>query len=96
MADRAVSMEGFSQARFVTVFLLDVAFHTGLLFTLDINEFVGLVVLHMVTGSAPFFLKGLGVSFMGETDLRPSQLAENFAVGQVVISLLCECNRPDG
>ena len=96
MADRAVSMEGFSQARFVTVFLLDVAFHTGLPFSLDINEFAGLVVLHMVTGSAPFFLKGFGMSFMGETDLWPSQHAKNIAVGQIVISFLCDCIRPDG
>ncbi len=72
MADRAASMKGFPQAWFLIVFLLDVTFHTAKLFTLEINEFAGLVVLHMVTEAASFFLKRFGMDLMGETDLRPS------------------------
>ena len=72
MADRATSMKGFAQARFVVVFLLNMAFGAVEFFTLDINEFAGLVVLHMVTDSASVFRKRFGMKLMGKTDLRPS------------------------
>ena len=72
MTDRAASMKGFSQAGLVIVLLSDVTFHTAKFFILDINEFAGLVVLHMMTNPTTFILQSGGMNFMGETDLRPS------------------------
>ena len=88
MAGRAATMKGFPQARFVIFLLYDVAFQAAELFTLAVNEFAGLVVLHMVTGAASVFLKGFGMNLMGETHRRPSQPAKNILVSQIVLSLL--------
>ena len=88
-------MKGFSQAWFVIVFLLDVTFQAAEFFTLEINEFAGLVVLHMVADAASFLFKRFGMNLMGETDLRPSQLAKNILVGQIVFSLLRDRIRPN-
>jgi len=72
MATRAASVKGFPQGGCVIVFLLGVAFQAAKFLTLNINEFAGLVVLHMVTDSATFFLQRFGMNLMRKTDLRPS------------------------
>jgi hypothetical protein len=71
-----------------------VAFQAAELFTLAINRFAGLLVLHMVTDAASVFLKGFGMNLMGETHLRPAQLAKNILVSQIVFSLLGTGNGP--
>ena len=81
-------MEGFPQSWFVIVFLLDVAFQAAEFFTLAINKFTGLVVLHVVTDAASFLRQRFSMYFMGETDRRPSKLAKDIPVGQIIFSLL--------
>ena len=94
MAGRAAAMKGFPQGRFVIVLPADVAFQAAELFTLPINEFAGWVVLHMVTDAASSLIKRFGMNLMGESDRRPSQLAKNILISQIVLSILGTGNVP--